>query len=123
MVQMEHGIGAALAGASASTPLARWMAEVDSSVIDERCREGRAETGNGCDEPPLTPDAAMGRCIDAGWRIFLHDRMRPEFAVPVWRALSPDAMHWKPRFAGLSSRASPLPHIGRTGLSGCPLLA
>lgn len=44
-------------------------------------------------------DTSIGtRLTDAGVRLAAVDLTRPEFGVPVWRVLSPDLCHWKPRF-------------------------
>lgn len=48
--------------------------------------------------PPEPPPSIGVRLRDAGIRVSYLCQTRPEFKVPVWRALSPDLCHWKPRF-------------------------
>lgn len=48
--------------------------------------------------PPNAPTSIGTRLQDAGIRVAFLCQTRPEFSVPVWRALSPDLCHWKPRF-------------------------
>ncbi len=43
-------------------------------------------------------EECQSRLAQLGCRVFFVDHTRPEFAVPVWRAVSPDLCTWKPRF-------------------------
>lgn len=52
--------------------------------------------------PEATPERQIAFCLDrldrAGCTVAFVDFTRPEFGVPVCRAVSPDLCHWKPRF-------------------------
>ncbi|AXT26402.1 hypothetical protein D1823_07330 [Ruegeria sp. AD91A] len=45
-----------------------------------------------------TSGSFLSRIRAAGVRLAFLEQTRPEFGVPVWRAISPDLCHWKPRF-------------------------
>ncbi|WP_419907285.1 YcaO-like family protein [Hoeflea sp.] len=48
-------------------------------------------------ELPEEPSSIGMRLQEAGIRIAFFCQTRPEFEIPVWRAISPDLCHWKPR--------------------------
>ncbi|MDK3019081.1 YcaO-like family protein [Pseudodonghicola flavimaris] len=43
-------------------------------------------------------DGIARRLERAGVRVAFVDRTRSEIGIPVWKAISPDLCHWKPRF-------------------------
>lgn len=61
--------------------------------------ETMSETGPA--PPPESATDLLGECLEklisAGCRLAWLDFTRPAFAVPVFRAISPDLCHWKPR--------------------------
>lgn len=49
-------------------------------------------------EDPVEEPALVGNLIqEAGIRLAFFCQTRSEFDIPVWRAISPDLCHWKPR--------------------------
>jgi len=78
-------------GAALRADSRKWLQEVssDTSPITDELPDAAI-----CD-----PTARIGsRLRDAGVRIAFVNQTRPELGIPVWRALSPDLCHWKPRF-------------------------
>ncbi len=72
--------------------LARWLSEVsiDTPPIS---------SASPAPSPlPNEPRSIGNRLSAAGIRVAFVDLTRPEFNLPVWRAISPDLCHWKPRF-------------------------
>jgi ribosomal protein S12 methylthiotransferase accessory factor len=96
LMQMELRVMAAQFAHSPDTNLKRWFQEVrfegivpfKENPIDE------TPTGAGSD---INLDGCIERLKAAGCRVAIMNFTRPEFAVPVVRAISPDLCHWKPR--------------------------
>jgi ribosomal protein S12 methylthiotransferase accessory factor len=96
LMQMELRVMAAQFAHSPDTDLKRWFQEVrfegivpfKENPIDE------TQTGAGSD---INLDGCIERLKAAGCRVAIMNFTRPEFAVPVVRAISPDLCHWKPR--------------------------
>ncbi|MFN3972992.1 MAG: YcaO-like family protein [Gemmobacter sp.] len=104
LMQMELRVAAAQLSQSPDTDLKKWFQEV--------WFEGLVPfKDNPRDETPMYSDfdfdleACIERLGSAGCRIAIMHFTRPEFAVPVVRAISPDLCHWRPR-------------LGRTRLLG-----
>jgi len=98
LMQMELKIEAALAHPDLVTDLDAWFHEVDFG--------GSAPfvSADGEDRQPLASDieqglpACLGAIVRAGCRVAAIELTRPSFGIPVYRAISPDLCHWKPRF-------------------------
>ena len=73
--------------------LSRWKDEVslDTAPLSHKIPGGPRNT-------EFENSRIAERLKEAGVRIAFVNRTRPEFNVPVWRAISPDLCHWKPRF-------------------------
>ncbi len=92
MAQMFLVIRGGMAGAVIRPGLSQWLSEVTMrtpplSLI--KTSKNRI---------PEAPQSIGSRLTDAGVRIAFVNISRSEFGVPVWRAVSPDLCHWKPRF-------------------------
>ncbi len=106
LMQMELKIAAAIARPDLVPNLAQWFKEIDFG--------GSAPFGDvdPQDRQSLARDIAPGlsACLEllaqSGCRAAVVELTRPQFGVPVFRAISPDLCHWKPRF-------------GRARLIGC----
>lgn len=92
MAQMYLVIQRGHAGAVLRPGLIKWLNEVTA----ETPPLSRVAPTN--DRVPKAPTSIGTRLSDAGVRLAFVDLGRPEFGVPVWRAVSPDLCHWKPRF-------------------------
>ncbi len=97
LMQMELRVAAAQSGLSADVVLTTWFQEVRFEqlipFLDQPRTEQRAHP-----KADIDLDACMTRLKAAGCRVAILDFTRPEFAVPVIRAIAPDLCHWKPRF-------------------------
>lgn len=93
------------------------LTEMAQMALVFRGGDGRARPGMeqwsmevGFDTPPFSlseapashspeaPPTIGSRLQENGIRVAFCCQTRPELAVPVWRAISPDLCHWKPRF-------------------------
>lgn len=92
MAQMFLVIRGGMAGATLRPGLAQWLSEVTVRTPPF----SRIEAADG--RVPKAPSGIGTRFADAGVRLAFVNISRPEFGVPVWRAVSPDMCHWKPRF-------------------------
>lgn len=97
LMQMELKIAAAVARPDLAGDLERWFQEADIFSSD------RFSAASGVRPPGaanLADEEASGivRAIsNAGCRVAAIDFTRGSFSVPVFRAVSPDLCHWKPR--------------------------
>ncbi len=92
MAQMLLVVRKGLAGAAFRRGLLPWLTEASTDTAP-LSRIKRTEIA-----PPPPPSSIGNRLTEAGVRLAFVRLTRPEFGVPVWRALSPDLCHWKPRF-------------------------
>lgn len=97
LMQMELRVAAVQSSRLPDTDLEKWFQDVRFEGMVPFLDQPRNES-------PVHPetDVDLEACIvrleAAGCRVALMDFTRPEFAVPVIRAISPDICHWKPRF-------------------------
>ncbi len=70
-----------------------WFDEIDLNRHPEVGKPGVASRA----EPTEITAASISQKVAALCRIAFIDLTRPEFSVPVVRAISPDLCHWKPR--------------------------
>jgi ribosomal protein S12 methylthiotransferase accessory factor len=112
LMQMELRVMAAHFAQSPDTDLRRWFQEVrfEGIVPFKENPMDETPTGAGSD---INLDACIERLKSAGCRVAIMNFTRPEFAVPVVRAISPDLCHWKPRFG--RTRLLAREEIGRLG--------
>jgi ribosomal protein S12 methylthiotransferase accessory factor len=109
MLQMEFSLAMAQAEPDASPHWARWIKEVTTALppldahfpLDaDRLLE---------EHTPITLNSALGACEKAGVGVWFADMTRDEIGIPVFRALSTELCHYKPRFGRARLRA-PDPH-------------
>jgi ribosomal protein S12 methylthiotransferase accessory factor len=104
LMQMELRVAAARSPQSADTDLKTWFQEVRFEGMVPFKDNPRNKTPMQS-EADIDLEACIARLEATGCRVAIMDFTRPEFAVPVVRAISPDLCHWKPR-------------LGRTRLLG-----
>lgn len=92
MAQMFLVIRGGMAGAAFRPGLFQWLSEVTMRTPP------LSLTKTSKNLIPEAPQSIGTRLTDAGVRIAFVNISRSEFGVPVWRAVSPDLCHWKPRF-------------------------
>lgn len=97
MALVLRGAGAAVLRADG----ARWLEEVSFATPP-------ISLGVAGVVPPAPADRIGSTLRDAGIRVAFVNQSRAELGVPVWRALSPDLCHWKPRL-GRSRLLAPDP--------------
>lgn len=96
--------------------LARWVQEVSFTT------EALSLVTSGPYEPPEPPPSIGTLLHDKRIRLAFIDRTRPEFGVAVWRAVSPDLCHWKPRFGRPRLLAEDELNAGRVDADLNPIL-
>ncbi|MCR9135203.1 MAG: YcaO-like family protein [Alphaproteobacteria bacterium] len=97
MYQCELSIHYARKSGAATPLLARWLktASLESEVLSRISADhGVAQAGSA----NWTLTDCISHCADAGINLYFRDMTRAEFNVPVWRAISPELCHFKPRF-------------------------
>ncbi|RMF40790.1 MAG: hypothetical protein D6754_02500 [Alphaproteobacteria bacterium] len=100
LMQMELLIEAARAGAPVRPGLASWLREVGAETglpAGHDPAGGRTGAAAIPDDPEDALDFLLSHCLSLGCDVVFFDHTRPEFAVPVWRAVAPGLCHWKPR--------------------------
>lgn len=102
LMQMELKTMMTLAGNIASPELDTWFASAsleDAPQISSNTTGPKLTAAGNLKLPPLEAlRICLARIRRVGCRIAFIDFSRPEFNVPVARAVSPDLCHWKPRF-------------------------
>lgn len=103
MVQTELALRAATALADPGPPWRDWLAEVDMTLPVLAAAGPPAAPPDPLDGATAAGaegqlDALLVRCARSRCRVAFVDLTRPEFGVPVARALSPDLCHCRPRF-------------------------
>jgi ribosomal protein S12 methylthiotransferase accessory factor len=99
LMQMEFLVHAARMIGAARPGLSRWFAEARAGSPPLAAAPGPAlppEDG-GVAGPGPALAAALACLAACGCRVAFLDRTRPEFGLPVWRAVAPTLCHWKPR--------------------------
>ncbi len=127
LLQTELAIHVEMEHRGTNPRLGDWLRAVDlrgSPLLGADARWASARTGGG--------DAAdLPACLSAlerrGCRVAILDLTRSAFDVPVFRAVSPDLCHWKPRFGrrrllALDENDIPPEHSGRSGVNGVYLM-
>lgn len=91
MVQTEHALVAARRLDDPPGHLRKWCEDVSAGL-------GWIAGGGPGAPPAAFAGSLAARCAERGCRVAFADLTRPGIAIPVWRALSPDLCHYKPRF-------------------------
>lgn len=98
LMQLELKLFMIRGGALPEAELGRWLREVRLDHINLAAGPPR----DAVPSSDMTVAGALDLCTDAvtraGVELAFVDMTRPEFRVPVVRAISPDLCHWKPRF-------------------------
>ncbi len=97
LMQMELRVAAAQFSQSPDIHLKTWLQEARFEGMvpfKDNPRDGTPM----CPDSNVDLEACIARLKAAGCRVAIMNFARPEFAVPVVRAISPDLCHWKPRF-------------------------
>ncbi len=105
LMQIELKIAAAIARPHLAPDMAQWFREVefaDSAPFGQICPQD-PQWFAGDTESDLS--ACRARLMQSKCRVAVIELTRHHFGVPVFKAISPDLCHWKPRF-------------GRTRLAG-----
>jgi ribosomal protein S12 methylthiotransferase accessory factor len=96
LMQMELRVAAAQFSQSPDTDMKTWFQEVRFEGFVPFKDNPREETPMYSDSD-FDLEACIARLKAVGCRVAIMNFTRPEFAVPVVRAISPDLCHWKPR--------------------------
>ena len=96
--------------------LARWVKEVNFTTAP------LSLVASGPYDPPEPPHSIGTLLQDNGIRVAFIERTRPELGVPVWRAMSPDLCHWKPRFGRARLLAEDQMDVGPVATNPNPTL-
>jgi ribosomal protein S12 methylthiotransferase accessory factor len=97
MLQMEFSLAMAQAEPDASPHWARWIKDVTTALppLDARFPLDAARLLE--EHTPITLNSALGACEKAGVGVWFADMIRDEIGIPVFRALSAELCHYKPR--------------------------
>ena len=94
MAQMALKIEGARATGRASAALTRWILEVSPNVPP---LTSTLQPINEPVPPVSNMQSVLDRCAERQIRIAFFDHTRSDLALSVWRCVSPDLCHWKPR--------------------------
>jgi ribosomal protein S12 methylthiotransferase accessory factor len=109
MLQMEFSLAMAQAEPDASPQWARWIREVTTALPPlDACSFWDAALFIE-ERSAITPGSALEACEKAGVGVWFADMTRDEIGIPVFRALSTELCHYKPRF-GRTRLLAPDPH-------------
>ncbi|MCP4333290.1 MAG: YcaO-like family protein [Gammaproteobacteria bacterium] len=100
MAQIELSLQAAIIHDQMDAGMRCWLQQVNGNdeFFDAATFTGKPEAQFGDDTKVLLSEL-LQHCRAASCRVFFANLTRPRFGVPVYRALSPDLCHYKPRFA------------------------
>jgi ribosomal protein S12 methylthiotransferase accessory factor len=98
MLQMEFSLAMAQAEPDASSQWTRWLSEVTLALPPLDARSPCDADAFMNDSAPVTLESALDACARSSIGIWFADLTRAAIGVPVFRALSTELCHYKPRF-------------------------
>jgi len=100
MVQMESSLAAAHNFGAAAGCLGAWLSEIDTALPPLDALSQEVESVFDSYEQAGAPlKTLLNACADNGVSVYFTEMTREIFKVPVYRAISPELCHYKPRFA------------------------
>ena len=99
MLQMEFSLAMARAEPEASPQWTQWIAEVTLATAPLDAGLHRDAESFIAETAPVTLNAALDACEKSHTGIWFAEMTRAEIGAPVFRALSTELCHYKPRFA------------------------
>lgn len=98
LMQMELKVAAALSLPLLARGLESWFEEIDLNDATPPVMGTNVEAGTLSQSVESDLSTCLQRLERRNCRVAAIDFSRPAFGLPVYRAISPDLCHWKPRF-------------------------